>query len=480
MQFFVISGAQSDTALSNVMNLMDTGYLGLGVTDPDTILEIFKVGTQLKLSGGAADYATFAVAADGALTITTVDDTAAEGDIILAPDGNVGISSTDPAGKLTVRNDQNFASDTDLNSNKGHLHLVNANTTAGNRIGITMENTGHGAFASIVAVHSASGNSDLEFYTENAGTVAKAMTIKNDSLVSIGGSNDPNGNLDIQVDVDDFGGADDFLCITNLANAVGDYAGIGFTAAADADKATGSAGTTKSWFGIVRTGAHGQNAFVWLSEDSADGASADENNEVMRLSCSGYLGIGSNNPTANLHVVASNSDVISGLLVRDGSETAADTANILVDLDFSSDADLDGAMFIQFQDSDGNIGEISGDLNTTTYATSSDYRLKEDYKDIVDATGTINQLKLYDFAWKRNINKRSMGVIAHEAQEIVPTAITGVKDAMTTKDYTDENGEKQTKEVIKAQCADYSKFVPLLLKSIQELSAKVTALEKAK
>ena len=166
--------------------------------------------------------------------------------------------------------------------------------------------------------------------------------------------------------------------------------------------------------------------------------------------------------------------------MRDGSETAADTANILVDLDFSSDADLDGAMFIQFQDSDGNIGEISGDLNTTTYATSSDYRLKEDYKDIVDATGTINQLKLYDFAWKRNINKRSMGVIAHEAQEIVPTAITGVKDAMTTKDYTDENGEKQTKEVIKAQCADYSKFVPLLLKSIQELSAKVTALEKAK
>jgi len=68
--------------------------------DPLTdTLEIFKVGTQLKLSGGAADYATLAVAADGALTITTVDADAAEGDICLMPDGNVGI------GTLTLASD---------------------------------------------------------------------------------------------------------------------------------------------------------------------------------------------------------------------------------------------------------------------------------------------------------------------------------------------------------------------------------------
>ena len=70
-----------------------------------------------------------------------------------------------------------------------------------------------------------------------------------------------------------------------------------------------------------------------------------------------------------------------------------------------------------------------------------------------------------------------MGVIAHEAQAIVPSAIIGTKDAMTTKDYTDENGDIQTKDVINAQGADYSKFVPLLLKAVQELSAKVEALE---
>ena len=196
----------------------------------------------------------------------------------------------------------------------------------------------------------------------------------------------------------------------------------------------------------------------------------------LQVTSAGYVGIGLNNPTHELQIVAGDSDSHRALYITSAT-TAADANDILVDLDYTSDADLDGAMFIQFQDSDGNIGEISGNLNTTTFATSSDYRRKTDFKDIADATGTINQLKLYDFAWKKNTSKRAVGVIAHEAQEIFPEAVTGEKDAMTTKEYTDENGELQTKDVIKAQCVDYSKFVPLLLKSIQELTAKVEALE---
>jgi len=66
-----------------------TGYLGIGVIDSDTKLEILTAATQLKLSYDATNYATFAVGATGGLTITTVDPDAAEGNIILDPDGIV-------------------------------------------------------------------------------------------------------------------------------------------------------------------------------------------------------------------------------------------------------------------------------------------------------------------------------------------------------------------------------------------------------
>jgi hypothetical protein len=57
------------------------------------------------------------------------------------------------------------------------------------------------------------------------------------------------------------------------------------------------------------------------------------------------------------------------------------------------------------------------------------------------------------------------GVIAHELQEIIPQAVVGEKDAIN------EDG------TIKSQGVDYSKLVPILIKSIQELQAKIVTLE---
>ena len=53
----------------------------------------------------------------------------------------------------------------------------------------------------------------------------------------------------------------------------------------------------------------------------------------------------------------------------------------------------------------------------------------------------------------------SLGLMAHELQEVLPQAVTGDKDAE------------------EMQSVDYSKIVPLLVKSIQELSAKLELLE---
>jgi hypothetical protein len=191
------------------------------------------------------------------------------------------------------------------------------------------------------------------------------------------------------------------------------------------------------------------------------------------------MGTAGASPSSTLHVEAADTTATVHIAHFECTESAVETADVLVRMDFSADADVDGARAISFHDSGGEIGSVTLDGNATAFNTSSDYRLKTDLKVIPDATGTINQLKLYDFAWKKNTDKRLTGVLAHEAKEIVPYAVIGEKDATITEEYFDENGDAHTKEVVSAQGVDYSKFVPLLLKAVQELSAKVAALEAA-
>jgi len=110
------------------------------------------------------------------------------------------------------------------------------------------------------------------------------------------------------------------------------------------------------------------------------------------------------------------------------------------------------------------VGNIRTTGTTTAYNTSSDYRLKEDLQDF-NALEIASKIKMYDFKWKAD-DSRSYGVMAHELQEVLPQAVAGEKDAIN-KDGT-----------INPQGVDYSKLVPILLKSIQELEARVQELEK--
>ena len=104
------------------------------------------------------------------------------------------------------------------------------------------------------------------------------------------------------------------------------------------------------------------------------------------------------------------------------------------------------------------VGGISTNGSTTNYATASDYRLKEDLKDFV-GIDLINRIKTYDYQWKSD-KTRMYGVVAHEFAEVLSYAVTGQKDEE------------------RMQGVDYSKIVPVLVKAIQELSAKNTSLEE--
>ena len=66
--------------------------------------------------------------------------------------------------------------------------------------------------------------------------------------------------------------------------------------------------------------------------------------------------------------------------------------------------------------------------------------------------------------------------MAHEVSSIVPEAVSGEKDAIYTAEEAAENslaveGQPNYQQI------DHSKLVPLLVKTIQELEARIATLE---
>jgi len=111
-----------------------------------------------------------------------------------------------------------------------------------------------------------------------------------------------------------------------------------------------------------------------------------------------------------------------------------------------------------------NVGGIQTSTTATAYVTSSDYRLKENVAPMTGALDTVAQLKPVTYKWKAD-GSDGQGFIAHELQAVVPDCVTGEKDAV----------DAEGKPVY--QGIDTSFLVSHLVAAIQELNAKVTALE---
>ena len=118
----------------------------------------------------------------------------------------------------------------------------------------------------------------------------------------------------------------------------------------------------------------------------------------------------------------------------------------------------------RFLDNGTVVGTITSSGSTTSYNTSSDYRLKEDVAPMTGALEKVLVLKPVTYKWKID-GANGQGFIAHELQEVFPEAVTGVKDAL------DKDGK------MLPQGIDTSHLIATLTAAIQELNAKVTALE---
>ena len=143
-----------------------------------------------------------------------------------------------------------------------------------------------------------------------------------------------------------------------------------------------------------------------------------------------------------------------------------------------------------------HVGSTLANSSSVTYGSGSDHRLKENVVYDWDATTRLKQLKPARFNFIADGADTVVdGFLAHEAQAVVPEAVTGTHNAMKDEEYevtaaieevTDADGNitteaaeavMATRNVPDMQNIDQAKIVPLLVKTIQELEARITALE---
>ena len=92
-------------------------------------------------------------------------------------------------------------------------------------------------------------------------------------------------------------------------------------------------------------------------------------------------------------------------------------------------------VLMAFDRNGSTTGSITHTNSSTSYVTSSDYRLKENVVTDWDATTRLKQLKPSRFNFIVDADKTVDGFLAHEAQAVVPECVTGLKDAMKDEEY---------------------------------------------
>jgi len=139
----------------------------------------------------------------------------------------------------------------------------------------------------------------------------------------------------------------------------------------------------------------------------------------------------------------------------------------IVQAQYNTDTDCTGGYFYQCLNSAGtSIGRIQADSNTTTsFVGTSDERLKQNPTDF-DGLPIVMAILPREYEWKSNPEKRKKGFYAQELYKVLPEAVGVGNDDVT------EDGSLKTPWGI-----DYGKLTPVLVKAIQELSAKNDALE---
>jgi hypothetical protein len=441
---------------TEAMRIDSSGNVGIGTSSPNSYAGYSALTLDHPTNGGiidierngtligemfSTDANTFTLAAVGAKAFTVYTNVTER--MRIDSSGNVGIANSLPTSKLTVGS---------------------SSIAAGTGLFQQIQTAGNNMYVGIGSNNSAYIQANGEFRIATGGYADKVIV---DSSGNVGiGTSSPNEKVTIN---GSFRAAsqDWQMQILNPDTAAANKGGgIAFGGS--------YTGTTQTYFSNI----------LGAKENGTAGNLAGYLSFYTRASGAGY--------TAEHMRISSNGNVLFGCTAFPSASVAGFTINGTSSGNASSSGASTAAYnHLLFYNGNGLVGYISTSGSTTSFANVSDYRLKTAVNYDWDATTRLKQLRPARFEWIADGDDAVPvdGFLAHEVQTVVPEAISGTHNGMRDEEYEvtpavlDEDGNEVTPAVMGTrsvpdyQGIDQSKLVPLLVKTIQELEARITALE---
>tara|TARA_B100000963_G_scaffold353582_1_gene368521 strand:- start:1600 stop:3087 length:1488 start_codon:yes stop_codon:yes gene_type:complete len=455
-----------DNADANAITINSSEQVGIGTTSPSSIFHLNSSSTaevKITLQNTGGTTAIFGNNDDIIMNADKYRIRNSDGSseyFRINSGGNVGIGTTSPENNLHIFTDAHTEGITIKSTgNTANAIIADANrSSAGNTINQLL---GKWNGTSVAEINFQTGtdttNKDdgiIAFRTSSANNISERMRIDADGNVLIGRT-----SL-----ITDFGDGRTGLVL--VGTGAQDYASIQI----------GNNGTSSNTqiLGILAfyDGSNNNARVQSIRADATDSAhllfstraNGGSLTEAMRILSNGDVAINSTTTSTSGfsvgHLKVGTDSSKNSIIVESNRQN-----QVAYGVHADGSSGIRYAMYI-LNGAGGEVGKISYTSSATTYATTSDYRLKENISYDFDATTRLKQLKPCRFNFTMDEDNNVVdGFLAHEVSSIVPEAILGEKDA------TKEDGS------VDPQSIDQAKLVPLLTKTLQEALTRIDALE---
>ena len=418
------------------------------------ILHVNSTGdaAQLKLSAlsGGSNYEWSIYSNNAADQFLIVDGSATR--LVIDSAGKVGIGTTSPDYILELEHSnttavaQNLGQGINIHNTAG-LNAISSLTFTG------ADHNGDGCLTGIYAKHvnvtENSEESELHFVTTASETLVEAMTIDGSGSVGIG-TDSP----------------------ANLIHIDGNLTGNGDVMGLLVESAQGSANSTRMFLGArYNSDENERKAIIKVEKGTTGTIEGDLLLDVANV------GIGTASPGRSVQIGLNQSAhqylrISSATSHEQGLEFAVNGTAVWQMLNTSNDV----LAIYDISDSSSAASISPGD---NAWGAGSDLRIKKDIVNIDSTLDKINELR--PITWKRkygNLDRTYPGLVAQEVLPHFPLVVGGTEDSF--EEITEEvaGGE----DIVTSRgglSIGYNNLVPYLIKAVQELSAKVEALENA-